>query len=302
MASQDTADGSRAIVVGGYGHVGRRLAAVLKETRTVVVAGRRPDAAARTAAELDVLSAPAPVDAATGQGLDQVVQPGDLVVNSSGDHREARLFCRSIALGCHYTDLTADPATIAAMLDLDGAARTSGTSAVIGIGLAPGATNLLACAAIDVLPEADHVDIGLLLSLTDGFGSAAVEWTLAAIDSPLSVEYGGQTADVVAFRRRTRLRFGAAGTYPVYEFGFPEQVFLPATLPVPLVRGWFTLRPALAARGFARLSGHRWLRSTLARPRVRRALARLAGCMPEPRRGPRWLPRRSHGMNSRRPA
>jgi saccharopine dehydrogenase (NAD+, L-lysine forming) len=276
---------ARVVIVGGYGHVGRRLAAVLQSSRTVVIAGRRAEAAERTAAELGTLAAPEAVDAITGDGLAAAARPGDVVLNSAGDHRDARLLRRSIELGCHYTDLTADPRTIAAMLDLDAAATAAGTSALLGIGLAPGATNVLARAALDLLPQADHIDIGLLLSLADGFGPQAVEWTLGAVATPLAMDHSGSSTDVVAFRSRRRLGFGPLGSYPVYEFGFPEQVFLPATLAVPSVRGWFTLKPTLATRALALTARTGVLRPLLAQPRLRRSLVRLSSRLPASSRG-----------------
>ncbi|HEY8547607.1 MAG TPA: saccharopine dehydrogenase NADP-binding domain-containing protein [Acidimicrobiales bacterium] len=276
---------ARVVIVGGYGHVGRRLAAALRDHRSVVVAGRRAEAAERAATELGVAAAPGAVDARTGDGLAAVVRPGDVVVNAAGDDREARLLRQAIELGAHYTDLTADPRAIAAMLDLDAEARAAGTSALVGIGLAPGATNVLARAALDRLPEADHLDVGLLLSLADGFGPQAVDWTLGAIATPLAMEHGGHRTDVVAFRQRRRLPFGPLGTVPVYEFGFPEQVFLPASLGVPSVRGWFTLAPTPVTRALALTARTRAARAFLGRPRVRRGLVRLAGRLPGSRRG-----------------
>lgn len=266
---------SRTIVVGGYGHVGRRLAARLAGSRPVVVAGRRTTPAAEVAAALDVEAAAVPVDARTGAGLDEVARPGDLVINAAGDDPKARLLRRSIALGCHYTDLTADRATIEAMLALDATARASEVSAVVGIGLAPGATNLLARAVVDDLGGADRVDIGILLSLADGFGPAALDWTLATL--------GSRTVD--AFRDRTTLAFGPLGTYPAYSFGFPEQYFLPSTLAVTEARGWFGLRPAIAGRTMTALARSSTLRAALERPTARTAIARLAGKLPGPRRG-----------------
>ena len=282
---------SRTIVVGGYGHVGRRLAARLAGSRPVVVAGRRTTPAAEVAAALDVEAAAVPVDARTGAGLDEVARPGDLVINAAGDDPKARLLRRSIALGCHYTDLTADRATIQAMLALDATARASEVSAVVGIGLAPGATNLLARAVVDDLGGADRVDIGILLSLADGFGPAALDWTLATL--------GSRTVD--AFRDRTTLAFGPLGTYPAYSFGFPEQYFLPSTLAVTEARGWFGLRPAIAGRTVNALARSSTLRAALARPTARTAIARLAGKLPRtPTRRPGWgdggrPPRRPNG-------
>lgn len=218
-----------------------------------------------------------PVDLRSGEGLAAAARRGDLVVNAAGDDPGATLLRRCLAHGCHYADLTADRATIAAMLALDGAARAAGTSVLAGIGLAPGATNVLARAAVESLGgDADIVEVGLLLSLVDGFGPAAVDWTIDTLAAP--------GAD--AFARHATLDFGALGRHRVYSFGFPEQHFLTSTLDVREARGWFGFRPAPAGRPLAWLVRRGAVRAALRRPRVRAGVVRLAGLLPEPRTGP----------------
>jgi hypothetical protein len=267
---------SRTVIVGGYGHVGRRLAARLAGGGSVIVAGRRPDAAHRVATELGVGAAAEPIDLRTGDGLVAVARPGDVVVNAAGDDPDAALLRRSVEHGCHYADLTADRATIAALLALDSKARAAGISALAGIGLAPGATNVLARAAVESLGGADRVDVGLLLSLVDGFGPAAVEWTIDTLSSP----------DVDAFAQRTVLHFGPLGAHHVYSFGFPEQYFLISSLGVADAHGWFGFRPAAAGRPLAWLAGRSAVRAALRRPRIRAGVLWLSGKLPEPRTGP----------------
>src|SRR5690606_22032744 len=112
------------------------------------------------------------------------------------------------AAGCHYTDLTADHRTIDALLALDPDARTAGVSVLPGIGLAPGATNLLAAAAVHHLGCADRVDVGLLLSIADRFGPAALDWTLTTIAGEITLDGDGYRRAIVPFRHETRLMFG----------------------------------------------------------------------------------------------
>jgi hypothetical protein len=272
------------VVVGGYGHVGRRLIDALDARVEVVVAGRRPDAAARAAEESGRRACTTPVDVSTGAGLGAAVRPGDLVVNVAGDDPRATLLRTAIELGCDYADLTADPATIAAMVDLDRATRDAGVSALAGIGLAPGATNVLARAAVDRLPGAEHVDIGLLLSATDDFGPAALEWTFATAAEGLRIQRQGRVVAVEPFRASTRMHLGGR-VRTTYAFGFPEQVFLPETLGLTSAAGWFALDPALMGRGLAAVAGRRTVRRWLSRPGVRRRLVRLAVALPSPARG-----------------
>lgn len=262
------------VVVGGYGHVGLRLVRLLAPHHPVVIAGRRPDEARRAAADAGVTSAAGAVDAATGDGLADAARPGDLVVAAAGDHPDVALLRRCIELGCHYTDLTADRRTIAAMLTLDVAARNAGVSALAGIGLAPGATNLLAATVAERLPGAERIDVGLMLSSADSFGPAALDWTLATFAAP-------EPDDVVPFSERARIDFGPAGTRWAWAFGFPEQFFLPASLGVPEVRGWFLLAPGAVSRALALALKPGPVRRTVARERFRRFYTRAAGLLPE---------------------
>ena len=267
---------SRIVIVGGYGHVGRRLAAELAPTHTVVLAGRRPDQARQTAADLSVAAAALPVDATTGDGLVSTVQPGDVVVNATGDHPTVSLARATIAAGCHYTDLSADHRTIDALLTLDADARTAGGSVLPGIGLAPGATNLLAAAATHHLGGADRVDLGLLLSIADEFGPAALDWTLTTLASEITHDSDGRRHTIVPFRHETRLTFGHRGRRAAFEFGFPEQLYLPRTLGVSEAHGWFALTPAPVARAFATAARSATLRQMLARDRARRVIGDIA--------------------------
>lgn len=276
-------DGRRFVIVGGYGHVGRRLAELLAPRHSMVIAGRRGEEAARVAEVLDATAAT--VDASSGAGLEEVMQPGDVVLNASSDQPTAGLLRATLALGGDYADLSADPASIAAMRALDGDARTAGRRVLVGIGLSPGATNVMARAALLDRPEATQVDTLVILSVRDEFGPAAVEWTLRSFEPPDPA--AGRSDDGVRvhpFRRHRRLDVPGIGPVLAHEFPFPEQRFLPDTLPVERSTSWCAFHPAGISRVIGVLGRRRALARMLSRPSVAARLARLARPLPAPRR------------------
>lgn len=192
------------LVVGGYGAVGREVIAALPAGYEVLATGRH-----------HATAAPVPGARLVPFGLDGVdvvlmcADPGDIDVAAECARR-----------GIHYLDITADPARIAALESLDAAARESGAKVVLSVGLAPGATNLLARACAERVP-AGPVDIGVLLGSGERHGPAAVAWTVDGLG------------------RRSGswpMRFPGYGTRTVHRFPFSDQASLPRTLGVGEVR------------------------------------------------------------------
>src|SRR5690606_33026383 len=103
-------------------------------------------------------------------------------------------------------------------------------------------------AATHHLGGADRVDIGLMLSIADRFGPAALDWTLTTLASEIIHDRDGFRRTIVPFRHETRLTFGHYGRRAAFEFGLPEQLHLAGTLDVREAHGWFTVTPMPAAR------------------------------------------------------
>lgn len=284
----------RVVLVGGYGHVGLRLAGILapRFPGRVVIAGRNLAAAQRAAARLGHgsraarLHADSLTNSAGADELGHALAGADLVVACAGQS-SSTLAQASLQAGVHYADVTADGALIADVEALDPLARRHDAAAVLSVGLAPGLTNLLAAAACAGLDTVERVDLLVQLGLGDPHGPAAISWTLDGLDDEFDVPEPEGPRRVRAFcelRRFTQPRTmpdarPATQRPPVgYRFNFPEQRTLPRTLGVPAVASWLALEPplagaalALAARGgLARL-----LRPPLARRLTLSALTRV---------------------------
>jgi Saccharopine dehydrogenase NADP binding domain len=195
------------VVLGGTGRTGRRAAeTVLREMPgcTVRVVGRDRERAAVAARALGPRAEPAVGDLADPVSLGPALRDAALVVNAAGPffrHGTAALGA-AVRHGCHYVDVCDDWEPLEPLLDLDGAARAAGVVAVLGAGLAPGLTSLLAVRALDAVHAPDHLVVGFAL---DGTGEPAAAGPGTVGPSPLTVHLMHCVTGTIRHRRDGRL-------------------------------------------------------------------------------------------------
>lgn len=205
------------LVLGGSGAVGRPLIELLATAGVPVhAASRRPPAALPAGSRFLRLDARDPA------ALAEAVAAARVVVDASGlDDGSAA--AAAVAAGVHLVDLSADAAHLAALRTHADAARAGAATVLVGVGIAPGLTNLLATDACGRGGCEGGVDLDVVLGLGERHGPAATAWMLAQLAAP--PRHPSRRADLPAgFGRRT-LRW----------VDFPEQHVLAADLGVPVV-------------------------------------------------------------------
>ncbi len=102
--------------------------------------------------------------------LDQMLKQVDLVINCTGPYfiLGPRILDAAIAQGTDYLDICDDLDATKLLLDRDAAATRAGVRALVGMGSAPGTTNILVKLALDALP--------------DGDASVEITWCVDALD------------------------------------------------------------------------------------------------------------------------
>ncbi|MFB7615865.1 saccharopine dehydrogenase family protein [Kitasatospora sp. NPDC056181] len=236
----------RILALGGAGAMGAaavRAAVALPGVREVVVADRDLAAAGRLAGELRLggaaLSAQQ-VDVTDAGQLDRAIGAADVVLNTVGPYYRfgPAVLAAAIRARTHYLDLCDDWEPTVRMLELDGEARRSGVTAVLGMGASPGVSNLLAALAAERLDTVhdlytawpvDVPDTGEELTGPDGrAGAAAVHW-MEQISGTVAVVERGRLVQRRPLRPVTlALPGGRAGT--AYTVGHPEPVTLHRSL------------------------------------------------------------------------
>lgn len=219
------------VVIGGYGHVGGQVSRQLaKRYSTVVVAGRSEEKALKfsqnSSEKLSYLS----VDLTNEDDWD-FLQNTDLVIICI-DQTNTLFLERCLELGVDYLDISANYAFFQQLMYLDKDKQNS--TAILGVGLAPGLTNLVAKESLKLISHSEKIDISILLGLGDIHGKEAMSWTIKNMNTRYTL--AGSTS-VTSFTGGKKIHFsGDRRLRKAYFFPFPDQLTLPSSLAIPIVK------------------------------------------------------------------
>ncbi|MEP6909869.1 MAG: saccharopine dehydrogenase NADP-binding domain-containing protein [Actinomycetota bacterium] len=206
-------------VIGASGTIGRNVAGFLEEW------------GAQVARRDFRLEREEHVDARDPESLTRALDGSGVVVNCADYRLNLGVMDAALAAGSHYVDLGGLFHVTKQQLELNGAFREAGLTAILGMGSAPGKTNLLASAAVQRL-GADPVSMEIWAATRDP----------AAADHPFPAPYSVQTLRDELQMRPMVVRDGAVTEVEPLsgeaEREFPE--------PVGQAKGIYTLHSELA--------------------------------------------------------
>ncbi len=212
------------LIAGGYGEVGRRLAALLEPRHPgrVVLGGRHPErASGLRAVRLDLDDA-ASVAAALA-GCDVVV--------SCVRQPSAELLRAVIDRGLAFTSIAPPWLDWRDVRALDADAHRTGARIVLATGLEPGISSLLARIGTDRLGGADAIETALCLSVGDAYGPDSMSFLFEEVREEYSIVVDGREVPARAFERPRRVAFPhPVGTRRAYTMPFRDQHYYPHTL------------------------------------------------------------------------
>lgn len=244
------------LIVGGYGTVGRRIAADLAHDYPgrLVVAGRSLERGAELALALGHGVRAGRTDVDDPVSVDASLD-GVGVVVSCIDQREPHLLRAAIAHGLAYTDITPHLMQRRPTEGMRVAAADAGARIVLGAGLAPGISSMLARLAADRVGVVESVTSSVLLSVGDGFGPASRAYIIEEIALPYTVVIGGRRQEARAFAGASLVPFPMPiGPRRAYRFPFSDQVFFPETLGAHTAVSGLALDPPWLGRLMAALT------------------------------------------------
>ena len=95
------------------------------------------------------------------------------------------------------------------------------------------------------------MDVGILLSIGDNIGTAALDWMIGASGRELIITDNGQSRQVRVMTEKRRMVFpDPVGQRTVMRFAIPDQVYYPETLGVRRAGSWVALEPGWIATFF----------------------------------------------------
>jgi short subunit dehydrogenase-like uncharacterized protein len=249
-------NGQDILIVGGYGVVGRRIAAELGPDYPdrVVVAGRSLALADQTATAIG--------HGARGRGID-VTMPSSIaaaladvaIVISCIDQPGRKLLWAAVERGLRYTDITPHLTELgrgAAYERIDAAARASGARLVLGTGIVPGISNVMARALADALGGADEIETAILLGAADVSGPASFDYFLQELAMSFDIHVDGKDRRVRAFSAPRLVAYPPpVGAQLSYLFPFSDQVLYPRTMGVRTAVTRLAIEPGWLARALS---------------------------------------------------
>jgi saccharopine dehydrogenase-like NADP-dependent oxidoreductase len=272
------------LVVGGYGIVGRRIAAELARDYPdrVLLGGRSLTRAEELATSIGHGVSGRMIDINVPSSIAAALA-GVAVVISCIDQPGRSLLWAAIERGLCYTDITPHLTELgrgAAYDKIAAATRTSGARVVLGTGLVPGISSVMVRALADALGGADEIETALLLSARDVTGPAALDYFLQELSMSFNIRVEGEDRPARAFSAPRHVKFPPpAGTQLAYLFPFSDQVLYPRTLGARTALTRLAIEPTWLARllavmvraGASRLMTIQAVRHAIARTRQDRA-------------------------------
>lgn len=227
----------KVLVLGGYGAVGGRLVDALRARGlTAVAAGRDP----RRADVVVDLGEPRTT------AYQRAAARADVVVNATGVE-DARLASVATTAGASFVDITATTGYVAELETLQPARPV-----LLGVGLAPGLTNVLAA---DLHARAPGpLDLLVVLGAGERHGAAATDWTYRLLGR--SFDSAGEP--VRNYTRPRTFDLPGYGRRRLYQVDFAEQHTLTRDLGTS-VRTYFGLDSRMATVALALLTRFRAL-------------------------------------------
>lgn len=236
--------GDFVLIAGGYGEVGRRLAAVLVRSYAdrVIVAGRSLERA-REAAALAGGARALAIDVNDAASIERALGGVATVVCCVEQDEHRALLRAAAAHGLAYTDLTAS-AIWRTALALRGEAEASGARIVLGAGLVPGISSAMARAAADRVGPLESVQTALLLSVGDAVGPDSLSYLMRELTTPLVVTEGGRERTAACFSEPRAVDFPAPlGRRIARRAPFADQYFFRRSLGVGTATTLLALEP-----------------------------------------------------------
>lgn len=233
------------LIVGGYGVVGSLVAesiAKLYEGR-VILAGRSLGKAEIACRALGWGTRPLAFDMNDVRAIDVGLSGVGTVIVCVAQQQPHLLRAAAIR-GLAYTDLSPRLAFWSGVSELEAQAKLSGARILLGTGLSPGISNVMARRLADELGTIERIQTAICLSLGDRYGQDSLRHVFESLERPFMVQEAGQQRRALPFGEPARIAFPEpVGPRTTYRFPWSDVVYYPKTLGAATAVGRFALQP-----------------------------------------------------------
>ncbi len=214
-----------------------KILAEYEKVSSLVLADLNMDAVNKVAKNLNSKKVEtASVDVSNTVTLRKLVEGSDLVMNFVGPYYKfgTSILETIIDAKVNYVDICDEGDVTAEALKLDDKAKEKGVKAIIGLGMSPGMTNVLARFGSDALDETDEIHTHWVLDEKDLGAGAVTLHLFHSIDGEKPTFSDGKVQYIKGFQEEDHLTadFGEnIGKVNVYHLGHPEPISIPRNIP-----------------------------------------------------------------------
>jgi len=253
------------LVVGGYGVVGRRVASRLAQTfpERLVIGGRDEAKATALSTDLGHGSRAKRIDVNDPSTIRLALEGVGVVLACVAQH-DFHVLRAAVERGIAYTDIAPRLAYWRGVEELTLEAERTRARVVLGAGLSPGVSNMMAAKLAATLGRLDWIETSILLGVGDEYGLNSHQHLLEAMAGPFSLLEGGSRREAWPFSAGRRVSFPEPlGKRIAYLFPWSDVVNYPKTLGVRTAVGRLALDPRWIGAAAALLEAHTWSRRWL---------------------------------------
>lgn len=212
---------TKIMIIGGHGEVGSMIVAALRN-HDLVLAGRNHHAMSTFCERLELTASIRVMDI-NHFNASLLEDIRFLIV--CVDQKDTRLLAYCIEHGIDYMDVSANATFITNARKLP---IHSKSKVLLGVGIAPGVSNVLAETLLDSNPVPSSLNLDIHLGLGDHHGVAAIHWTLNSMVERYQDPQGNW---LKAFYHRNPLSDSKQLIPPTYNFNFADQHILKLKYP-----------------------------------------------------------------------
>lgn len=250
---------SRILVIGGKGFYGAKVVAQLATAHDVVIGSRRPSASAGEL-ELDLLR---PETFAALADVELIVNCSDSV-NAAPDAAIAHVLTH----GGTWLEMGADPGVIERLLELEHGepGRAAKGTVILGVGVFPGISTVLARAVAELAPACQTIELGIRLSPLSGAGRGNCALMAESLFTPaFRWEQGQRIQSRTAWGPRVTLPYDGVPAVSI-NLALPDTALIQRATGAPTVVGHFALVPGWLRFNFGALAWFAALLRFMKRP------------------------------------
>lgn len=269
------------LIVGGYGVVGRLIAGHLAPQfpGRVVIAGPEAARGAALCRALGHGTRALRLDVNDSEQIGAALN-GVGTVMACVAQAEPRLLRAAVACGIGYTDIAPRLAFWEGAEELHRQAVETGARVLLGAGLSPGISNMMARKLADRVGRAERIETSILLSLGDAFGADSLQHVVESLKHPFKLFRNGRYETATPFSDPARTLFSSLGPRAAYVFPWSDVVYYPKTLGVRTAVGRLALDPPWVGRllrFLVKAGAPRWLEQHGLLGKQSRVIERLKG-------------------------